>query len=525
MPPHSALEARSASGGHGARSGRSLHQLIAWFARVAGGSDRARVVVLLAVVLGLDTADLGSLGATAGQLEHALSLSNTRLGLLAAIPAVCSAVLTVPMGVLADRIPRVRVLWITMLAWSACELVSGFSQSFGMLLLVRVGLGAATAAATPMVASLVGDLFPAAERGKIWGLILSGELIGSAFGYVIAGEAASFGPGSWRFAFFVLVVPSLAGALAVRRWLPEPVRGRRGQLRRETAKPRRADGRAPRAETAPGGSEFDQSEAQQAVEQQEVAPVRTLVLHRDPESMSLSQAMRYVLRIPTNRVLIVASALGYFYFTGLTTFGLVYFQGRYHLAHATATILLALLGLGGLVGVLGGGRLADWWLARGSVNSRIVVGAAAFGVAALLLLPGLLAPNAVVALLFLSLAAIAFGARNPPLDAARLDIMHHRLWGRAEAVRTLLRRTMTATAPIIFGLLADGLAPNHLRAGASGAQGFGANANAHGLKLAFLVLLITLALGGILTVIATRTYPRDMATALASEAATAGTAS
>lgn len=478
------------------------------------------MVVLLACVLGLDTADLGSLGATAGQLEHALSLTNTRLGLLAAIPAVCSAVLTVPMGVLADRVPRVRVLWVTMLAWSACEVLSGFSQSFEMLLLVRVGLGAATAAATPMVASLVGDLFPAGERGQIWGLILSGELIGSAFGYLIAGEAASFGAGSWRLAFFVLVVPSLVGALAVRRWLFEPVRGGSGRLPREAPDPSTSEKSGPRPEGAAGLAEVDHSEAQQAVEEQAVPPVPSLVLHRDPEAMSLWQATRYVLRIRTNLILIVASALGYFYFTGLTTFGLVYFQGRYHLSHATATILLAVLGLGGLVGVLGGGRLADWWLARGSVNSRIIVGAGAFGIAAVLLLPGMLAGNAVLALLLLTLASVAFGARNPPLDAARLDIMHHRLWGRAEAVRTLLRRTLTATAPIVFGLLADGLVSSRVKSGASGAQGFGADADAHGLQLAFLALLITLALGGILTVIATRTYPRDMATALSSEAAT-----
>jgi hypothetical protein len=98
--------------------------------------------------------------------------------------------------------------------------------------------------------------------------------------------------------------------------------------------------------------------------------------------------------------------------------------------------------------------------------------------------------------------------------------MHHRLWGRAEGVRTLLRRTVTATAPIVFGLLADGLAPAHGRASTTGTHGFGAGADARGLQLAFLALLITLALGGILTSLATRTYPRDTATALASEAAT-----
>src|SRR5947209_8400148 len=96
-------------------------RLTTWWLDLAGGPVRARVVCLLACVLGLDMADLGSVGALAGKLEHALSLSNTELGLLAATPAICSALATVPMGVLADRASRVRLLWITMLVWAAAE--------------------------------------------------------------------------------------------------------------------------------------------------------------------------------------------------------------------------------------------------------------------------------------------------------------------------------------------------------------------------------------------------------------------
>jgi hypothetical protein len=38
----------------------------------------------------------------------------------------------------------------------------------------------------------------------------------------------------------------------------------------------------------------------------------------------------------------------------------------------------------------------------------------------------------------LILGAFLLGVPNPPMDAARLDIMHPRLWGRAEGVRTVL---------------------------------------------------------------------------------------
>lgn len=495
-----------------------------WF-DLAGGRARGRVIFLLALVLALDTADLGTIGSVAGPLERSLSLSNTQLGLLAAIPSIASALGTVPMGILVDRTSRVRLLWISMSTWSAIQALSATAGSFETLLLIRIGLGAATAVALPAVASLIGDLFPAAERGRIWGLILAGELVGAAFGYIVAGEASSLGSGSWRPAFIVLAIPGALGALAIRRVLPEPARGGGDQLApgAEDIIGRTADSHET-SEAEPAAEDpvaFTAGKAQEQVQSHEVKPFADQVLHSDPEGMSIAQAARYVLRVRTNVVLIVASALGYFYFTGVETFGIVYFQGRFHLAHGTATVLMLPLAIGGLVGVIGGGRLADAGLEHGRLNSRIVIGALSFALSALLFLPGLLTDSMALALPLMTLAGVAFGARNPPLDAARLDIMHHRLWGRAEAVRTLLRRTTTATAPILFGLIADALAPPAAHSHSNGTHGFGANADARGIEFASLVLLVTLVLGGLFTLMATRSYARDVATAVASELATA----
>jgi predicted MFS family arabinose efflux permease len=90
-----------------------VQQVREWWSNLAGGPVRAKVVLLLACVLGLEQADLGTMGAIGGKLEHALSLSNTQFGLLAAIPAICAGLATLPMGVLVDRQARVRLLWIT----------------------------------------------------------------------------------------------------------------------------------------------------------------------------------------------------------------------------------------------------------------------------------------------------------------------------------------------------------------------------------------------------------------------------
>jgi MFS family permease len=490
--PVRCVSGRLAAGevGEAGEAGEAGRRGWAWWRRLAGGPARATAILLLATVLGLDNADLGSIGSTASTLERSLSLSNGELGLLAAIPSLCAALLTLPFGALTDRTRRVRVLWVAMLVWGAAQLASAGAGSFGQLLLIRVVLGAASGAAAPLVASLIGDLFPAAERGRIWGLVLSGELLGSAFGYVVAGEAASIGAGAsgWRIAFVVLGVPSLLAAGAVWRYLPEPARGGASCL-------------------PVGAPRFIPAEA---------------VLSEPPLRLGLGQAAAAVLRVRTNVVLIIASALGYFYFTGVLTFGLVLFQGRYRLAHGVATLLLALLGAGGLVGVVASGRLADRWMRRGHPSARIVIGASALVLAAVLFGPGLIAPSVATALPLFILAAVAMGARNPPLDAARLDIMPHDLWGRAEGVRTFLRQMVTATAPLLFGILADAFGAPGAGVAANSSQGAGAAADAHGLQLTFLILLLTPALGGALTFLATRSYPRDAAAAQAAEQARPG---
>ena len=138
------------------------------------------------------------------------------------------------------------------------------------------------------------------------------------------------------------------------------------------------------------------------------------VLHGTPRTLSLLASARYILAIRTNVVLILASGLGYFYFTAIETFGLVYFQDRYQLSHGEATVLLAPLAIGGLIGAIVGGRLADRVLRHGRIDSRITVAAWSPLLATALFVPGLLASSAVIGLPLVTLAATAFSGGNPP---------------------------------------------------------------------------------------------------------------
>src|SRR5262249_57015691 len=91
---------------------------------------------------------------------------------------------------------------------------SARSGSSGGLLGARLALGGVTAIAGPFIASLVGDYFRASERGRIYGFILAGELVGAGVGFAVTGDIAAL---SWRAAFVILALPAFVLAWLVAR--------------------------------------------------------------------------------------------------------------------------------------------------------------------------------------------------------------------------------------------------------------------------------------------------------------------
>ena len=503
---------------------------------VAGGPARLRVILLLSGVLAITGADQAVLGAVAPELKSALGLSNTEMGLLVSAVGLAAALTILPFGVLADRTRRVRVVVIGIGVCIVAVAVAGASVSFLMMLAAVIGLGVGVGSVNPAVASLTGDLFPAASRGRIYGYILAGEVGGSAVGLLMSTEIGAW---SWRAAFWAVALPGVALAIALDRMLPEPARGGRSRLGVGAAEivpagqpgaagsgPGTADaGSGPDgagAEQNPGATTPDGSgrSLPREIDDSPVQPEASRVLHSDPSDRSLGWAVRYVLSIPTNVVLIVSSALGYFFFAGLQTFAVLYLRSRFDLGQGAAGLILIGIGAGALLGILTSGRLADRLIARHHLAARPVVAGIAFLVAAGLFLPALGTTSLLVAFPLLFVAAAAIGGMNPPIDAARLDIMHSRLWGRAESVRTFLQTLLKSAAPLLLGYLSQlfgGAAAAGPRAGSAG-QSAQSAASGQGLAYALMLMLVPLAVAGILLLtIGRRSYPTDVATAMASE--------
>lgn len=488
--------------------------------RRVGGAARARVIVLFGMVLALNGADTATIGAVAPELERALHIGTGSIGLLSSVTLLVGAVTTIPVGLLVDRVKRIPMLSVSIVLWSVASLLSAFAGSYSTLLLTRLILGAVVATAGPAIASLTGDYFPARERGRIYAYILGGEIGGNAIGFIVSGNVAV--AINWRVSFVLLAIPGFFLARELYRSVPEPLRG--GQSHLEPGVEDLVEAAA-RARARARSDWFDDDEpptqvedlAQQAARRMGLEPDPDLVLTEDPRTLSLGDSVRYTLSIPSNVMMIVSSSLGYFFFSGLTTFALLFVRGHYGVGPVTSDLVLALLVMGALVGTLVSGWLGDLLLRNGMLASRVWLPAVCYLGATVLLIPGFISTHLTPALWFDVAGAALLSAANPPLDAARLDIMPAGLWGRAESIRTVVRSLSQALAPLLFGELASliaGFVPRQAPIGTHPAVV--SAAEARGLEITFLVLLVTLAAAGVTLLRARHTYPRDVATAAAS---------
>jgi MFS family permease len=516
------------------RAASASFQGLDWFWRLirghvvefVGGPARTRVVVLFGCVLALSSAQISTVGAVAPTMEHSLHIDNTEIGLLNTVTLLVSALAVLPIGLLVDKAKRIPMLSVSIVLWSVTTMLGALAGSYGTLLLSRVLLGLVSATAGPAIASLTGDYFPSHERARVYGYILTGEIAGTAVGFVLCGTIAS--AISWQAAFWLLAIPGLFLARSLWRTVPEPLRG--GQSRLERGAPDLAvDGPASRPRNADGETSDEvvgeeQELALKMAEQQGYKPDPRLILYRNPDRMSLTDSIRYIMRIPTNVLLIISSSLGYFFFAGLETFAVVFVRGHFQTGQGTATLVLGVLVLGAVIGTLLSGPLTDLLTKMGHLSARVWVPAICNIAAGIVLIPGFLTSNLVTALPFCFAGTALISAANPPLDAARLDIMPPGLWGRAESVRTFLRSIAQAIAPLLFGGVSDLIAGFEPQKAPIGTHTAGpvSTATGSGLQITFLIMIVSLLAAGWFLWRARHTYASDVATAGASWSANAG---
>jgi len=122
-------------------------------------------------------------------------------------------------GWLADRVGRKIPLMISILGYSLCNFVAGFSPTFLFLFVCRALLGIFMGAEWPAGAALAMESWPARSRGFMSGMLQGSWALGFLLSSAIYGLLyASWG---WRGMLWIGIVPALA-VVYVRKFVKEP---------------------------------------------------------------------------------------------------------------------------------------------------------------------------------------------------------------------------------------------------------------------------------------------------------------
>jgi MFS family permease len=122
--------------------------------------------------------DRGILNVVVDPVRHDLGLSDVQIGLLQGLAfGLFYALVGIPLGLLADRTSRRRLIAAGALVWSLATVGGGFAQSFGELFGARLLVGLGEAALGPAAISLIADLFPPDRRGRPLSIYLAGNAI------------------------------------------------------------------------------------------------------------------------------------------------------------------------------------------------------------------------------------------------------------------------------------------------------------------------------------------------------------
>lgn len=327
-----------------------------------------------------------------------LHLTDTMVGLLGTGFMIVHSVMAIPLGMLADRYARKKVIAFGLGFWSIATVFSGFAGTFNHLMLSRAAVGVGEAAYAPAATSLLSDSFPRKDWAKVIGIFNLGLVIGGGLGLALGGVlGVNIG---WRACFFVVGLPGLMLTFAA--WaFREPNRFLKEKERHDYAS---------------------------------------------------------VLFLPSLWLVILGAASVTFAAGALIHWLPTFVTRSYGINTKDAALKLAPIALAGLFGVLTGGYVADW-LYRRHPAGRAMSMAIAFLLAAPCLFWGLFAPSLNQFLFAGFFATFFLSWYHGPVAAIVSELVPSSLRGTAIAFYMFCIHILGDTpSPFAVGLLSDSIA-------------------------------------------------------------------
>jgi MFS family permease len=366
-----------------------------------------RLLAILALINFVNFADRQVITPLFPLLRDHFSASDAQLGSLQFWLQVVLAVASVPLGLLADRVSRSKIIAAGVIFWSLATFLSGMAGTFMTLLVARALVGLGEAAYGPAAQSMISGAFPSAMRARAQAVFAAGMLIGGTAGQAIGGVMGeAYG---WRPVFYIVGLPGLILGLTALK-LEEPPRGPRSEI----------------------------------------------------------VSVRRLLSVPAYVGLIVAGVLITFAGFSLITWGpdfVVRFKG---FSLREAGVSLGTIGFLSLViGVLFGGYVADR-LQKRWIHGRVIAIAVAFLLAAPFILWALAAEGKHMVLAAFFIAGFFMSWYHGPVTAIIHDLVPRRAHATSVGVYMFVTQLVGALGPQLVGNISDA---RDLRAGLEVAVG------------------------------------------------------
>src|SRR5665213_512583 len=186
-------------------------------------ASRFYAMVLLTLAYMMNFADRQLISLLLGDIRRALQLNDLELGLISGSGfAFFYIVAGLPLGWLADRVNRTRLLAGSIMIWSVMTAACGTAGNFYQLLMARIGVGVGEAGGTPASLSLIGDYYPPALRASKIGVYFSGAAAATVLAYTGGGWLNTLV--GWRLTFGLFAIPGILIGVALLLTVKEPAR-------------------------------------------------------------------------------------------------------------------------------------------------------------------------------------------------------------------------------------------------------------------------------------------------------------
>jgi MFS family permease len=331
-------------------------------------------------------------------LRRDLHISDTEISLLQGFSfAVFYTFFGIPIGRLTDVYNRRTIIMVGLVLWSGFTTACGLADTFGAMLLLRMGVGVGEAALSPAAYSLITDYFPAKRLATAISVYSMGIYIGSGLSFLLGGIAVRYAAKQetwtlplvgatrpWQLIFFLVGLPGLL-------LVPLLLTIREPEARREMSR---------------------------------------------LAAVPMRQVFAYIDR---NRRAVLFHNIG-FGLLALSTYSSAAWLPEFYRRHfhwdigTTGIVYGSIVAVFGCLGITGAGQVADYLRSRGRVNANLLVGAAIGIIAVPLNILLYLAPTATWATIWLipgaAMAAAPFGIA----PAAIQQMMPPTMRGQASAV-------------------------------------------------------------------------------------------